>query len=204
MHSPTPSPGGRRERWSSKLCEHVHVAFLRGINVGGKHSLAMTALAAQFTESGCADVRTWIQSGNVLFSAAPPLARRIPTLVAAGISKRFGFEAPVVTCTAAELAAIVKNNPFLRDAPDPKFLHVVFLADPPDRSRAALLDPDRSPPDRFALRGSEIYLLCPNGVGKSRLTAQYFDSTLKTASTFRNWNTVLKMLELSRLPPRSG
>ena len=175
----------------------VHVAFLRGINVGGKHSLPMTALASLFTESGCADVRTYIQSGNVLFTAATPLARRVPALVAAGISKRFGFEAPVVTRTAAQLAAIAKNNPFLRDAPDPKFLHVVFLADPPARSRAALLDPDRSPPDRFALRGSEIYLLCPNGVGKSRLTAQYFDSTLKTTSTFRNWNTVQKMLELA-------
>lgn len=109
-----------------------------------------------------------------------------------------------MTRTAAELAAIAKNNPFLRDGPDPKALHVVFLADPPDRSRAALLDPDRSPPDRFVLRGSEIYLLCPNGVGKSRLTAQYFDSKLETTSTFRNWNTVLKMLELAHLPARSG
>ena len=182
----------------------VHVAFLSGVNVGGKHSLPMTALAALFTESGCGEVRTYIQSGNVLFTAGTALARRIPALIAAGISKRFGFEAPVVTRTAAELAAIARNNPFLRDGPDPKALHVVFLADPPDRSRAALLDPDRSPPDRFVLRGSEIYLCCPNGVGKSRLTAQYFDSTLQTMSTFRNWNTVMKMLELARLPARSG
>src|SRR6185295_6684934 len=109
-----------------------------------------------------------------------------------GISKRFGFEAPVVTRTAAQLAAIAKNNPFLREATDPKSLHVVFLAKSPDLPRAALLDPDRSPPDRFSLRGGEIYLLCPNGVGKSRLTAQYFDSTLETTSTFRNWNTVQK------------
>ncbi len=129
----------------------VHVAFLRGVNVGGKHSLPMTALAALFTESGCGEVRT-------------ALARRIPALIAAGISKRFGFEAPVVTRTAAELAAIAKNNPFLRDGPDPKALHVVFLTDTPDRSRAGLLDPDRSPPDRFVLRGSEIDLLCRNGV----------------------------------------
>ena len=182
----------------------VHVAFLRGVNVGGKHSLPMTALAALFTESGCGDVRTYIQSGNVLFTAATALARRVPALIAPGISKRFGFEAPVVTRTAAELAAIAKNNPFLRDRADPKTLHVVFLANPPDRSRAALLDPDRSPPDRFVLRGGEIYLLCPNGVGQSSLTAQYFDSTLKTTSTFRNWNTVLKMLELACLPARSG
>ena len=177
---------------------------MRSVHVGGKHSLPMTALAALFTESGCGEVRTCIQSGNVLFTSGTALARRIPALIAAGISKRFGFEAPVVTRTAAELAAIAKNNPFLRDGPDPKALHVVFLADPPDRSRAALLDPDRSPPDRFVLRGGEIYLLCPNGVGQSRLTAQYFDSNLETTSTFRNWNTVLKMLELSRLPAGTG
>ena len=182
----------------------VHVAFLRGINVGGKHSLPMTALAALFAESGCGDVRTYIQSGNVLYTAGTAIARRIPALIALGISKRFGFEAPVVTRAAADLAAVARNNPFLRDGADPRALHVVFLADPPDRSRAALLDPDRSPPDRFALRGSQIYLLCPNGVGRSRLTAQYFDSTLETTSTFRNWNTVLKMLELARLPARSG
>jgi len=109
----------------------VHVAFLRGVNVGGKHSLPMAALAALFTESGCGEVRTCIQSGNVLFTAGTALARRIPALIAAGISKRFGFEAPVVTRTAAELAAIAKNNPFLRDGPDPKALHVIFLADPP-------------------------------------------------------------------------
>ena len=70
---------------------------------------------------GCGDARTCIQSGNVLFTAGTALARRIPALIAAGISKRFGFEAPVVTRTAAELAAIARNNPFLRDGPDPKF-----------------------------------------------------------------------------------
>jgi uncharacterized protein (DUF1697 family) len=109
-----------------------------------------------------------------------------------------------VTRTAAELDAIARNNPFLRDAADPRTLHVVFLAERPGRSRAALLDPDSSPPDRFVLRGGEIYLLCRNGLARSRLTAQYFDSTLETTSTFRNWNTVLKMLELARLPARSG
>jgi uncharacterized protein (DUF1697 family) len=109
-----------------------------------------------------------------------------------------------VTRTAAELDAIARNNPFLRDAADPRTLHVVFLAERPGRSRAALLDPDSSPPDRFVLRGGEIYLLCRNGLARSRLTAPYFDSTLETTSTFRNWNTVLKMLELARLPARSG
>ncbi|MBI4519900.1 MAG: DUF1697 domain-containing protein [Gemmatimonadetes bacterium] len=176
----------------------VHIALLRGINVGGKHRLPMADLVAMFREAGCGDVRSYIQSGNVLFSADATLFRRVPGLISEAILDRFGFAAPVLTRSVAELADIAAHNPFVDDGVDAKTLHVAFLLDRPGKARIAALDPDRSPPDEFVVRGREIYLRCPNGMGRSKLTAPYFDSTLQTTSTARNWNTVRKLLELAR------
>jgi uncharacterized protein (DUF1697 family) len=174
----------------------VHVALLRGVNLGGRR-LPMKDLAAMFRDAGCGDVRTYIQSGNVVFEARPALARQVPALVSEAITDRFGFEAPIVTRTAAEMEDVASHNPFLKAGADPKTLHVVFLQDRPSKARVAELDPGRSPPDEFAVQGREVYLHCPNGVGSSKLTMPYFDSKLQTIATARNWNTVLKLVEMS-------
>ena len=185
----------------------VHVALLRGVNVGGKHALPMKTLAEMFRDAGCGAVRTYIQSGNVLFEAKPALALRIPGLIERAIAHRFGFEAPVVLRSAAQLRDVARGNPFLKAGADPKTLHVGFLRDRPAPPDIASLDPDRSPPDRFTLVGSEVYLHCPNGVARSKLTSQYFDSRLKTILTARNWNTVVTLLDLAQgadgLAPKS-
>jgi uncharacterized protein (DUF1697 family) len=175
-----------------------YVALLRGINVGGKNVLPMKDLAALFADAGCAGVKTYIQSGNVVFRAGPSLARRVPKVIADAISARFGIDAAVVTRTAEELRAIAEANPFLRDGADVATLHVAFLADAPEAARVAALDPDRSPPDVFVVLGREIYLRCPNGFGPSKLTNAWFDSKLATTSTVRNWRTVLKLVDLTR------
>jgi uncharacterized protein (DUF1697 family) len=176
----------------------IHVALLRGVNVGGKNILPMKALAAMFSDAGCADVRTYIQSGNVLFEADAALAGRVPGVIGKAISARFGFSPVIVTRTAAELGEVTRHNPFLKGSVDTRTLHVGFLLDRPSKANLAALDPKRSPPDAFAPRGREIYLQFPNGMGRSKLTSQYFDSTLETTITVRNWNTVLKLLELAR------
>lgn len=175
----------------------IHIALLRGINVGGKHKLPMRDLAALFEQAGCQDVRTYIQSGNVLFRAHRALAAKIPQLIAAAIALQAGMQIPVVTRTADELRAIIRRNPFLETHADLERLHVAFLADPPALLRLAQLDPHRSPPDTFQVHGREIYLHLPNGVARSKLTNAYFDSTLATVSTIRNWRTVLALLELA-------
>jgi uncharacterized protein (DUF1697 family) len=172
-----------------------HVALLRGVNVGGKNSLPMKELAKMFVDAGCDDVRTYIQSGNVVFRAKRALAQRVPSLVSAAIVKRFGFESPVLTRTAEELRVIAAKNPFLRKGADSDRLHVAFLASLPTSTKD--LDPKRSPPDEFVLQGREIFLHLPNGVGKTKLTNAYFDSKLRTTSTVRNWRTVLTLLDLA-------
>ena len=173
-----------------------HVALLRGINIGGNR-LPMKRLAAMFVEAGCEEVRTYIASGNVVFAASSALARRIPSLISASIRDEFGFEPPIVTRTAAQMEAIVAANPFVGTGVDEKTLHVVFLADVPTAAAAAELDLERSPGDEFAVNGGEIYTHCPQGVAGTKLSNAWFDSTLDTVSTARNWRTTRKLLEMA-------
>jgi len=173
-----------------------YLALLRGINVGGKNKLPMKDLTDLFVKAGCREVRTFIQSGNVIFSADPDRSTSLPGVITAGIAERFGLKVPVMLRTTDQLAYVVHNNPFIEEGADQNTLHVVFLADQPDDERVEKLDPDRSPPDVYIAWDQEIYLRLPNGAGNSKLTNAYFDATLATISTGRNWRTVTTLLEL--------
>lgn len=176
----------------------THVALLRGVNVGGKNKLPMRDLAEIFNEAGALEVRTYIQSGNVVFSATDTIARKIGSTVPKLIGTRLGFAPPVVLRSADELAEVAGGNPFLRARADEAALYVGFLADTPDAVRIVGLNPNRSPGDRYELRGRDIYMHLVTGAADTKLTTAYFDSTLATISTFRNWRTVLKLLEMTR------
>ena len=176
----------------------TYLALLRGLNVGGKNKLPMKDLIDIFVEAKCANVRTYIQSGNVIFTASPGLAARLPERITAQITKRFGFRTPMLLRTAQQLEDVIANNPFLQEGAAEEMLHILFLADLPSPVRVPSLDPDRSPPDSFIVRGQEVYLRLPNGVATSKLTNNYFDSKLATTSTGRNWRTVTKLLELMK------
>ena len=182
----------------------TYVALLRGINVAGKNRLPMKDLRAMFERAGCSDVRTYIQSGNVVFGASAKVAAQVGAQVTAAIAKQLGLKVPVVVRTASELAAVVADNPFLREGEALTRLHVAFLAHAPNEAAFAALDPERSPPDRFGLLGRELFLCCPNGMGRTRLTNDYLDRTLGTVSTVRNWNTVLALFELAASLQASG
>jgi uncharacterized protein (DUF1697 family) len=175
-----------------------YVAFLRGINVGGKNLLPMQRLARIFEALGCRDVRTYIQSGNVMFAASATLPPRVPRLIEQAILAEAGLDVPVLVRSAKELATVARTNPFQGPPADPKSLHVAFLARIPTAAQVATLDPQRSPPDEFVVAGREIYLRLPFGVARTRLTNAYFDSKLGTVSTLRGIGTIEKLLELCR------
>ncbi len=175
----------------------TYIALLRGINVGGRNKLPMKSLVAIFQRAGCAEVRTYIQSGNVVYKAPKEVAAGVPSAVSGAIEKTLSLKVPVVTRTAAELSRIVASNPFMTTGVDTKALHIAFLSETPAEARLAGLDPDRSPPDTFRLQGREIYLFCPNGLARTRLTNDYFDKTLSLTSTIRNWNTVQRLQVMS-------
>jgi len=174
------------------------VALLRGINVGGKHRLAMSELVGLFEEAGCRGVTTYIQSGNVVFKASEALAGMVAKEVRSRILTRHGFDVPIVVRTARELARVMDGNPFLKERVPTAALHVMFLSESPPASRAAKLDYAKSPGDSFVLVGREIYLHLPNGVARTKLTNAYFDAALGTISTGRNWATVAAIERLVR------
>ena len=175
----------------------THIALLRGINVGGHHKLPMKELAAMFAAAGCDAVRTYIQSGNVVFEADQTLAAKVPRLIGAAIDTAYGYQIPILTRSADELAAAIDANPYANDDIEARFKAVGFLVQAPDAEALARLDPEFSPPDRFTVIGREIFLCYPNGSARSKLTNAYFDSRLATISTVRNWRTTRKLLELS-------
>ena len=175
-----------------------YVALLRGVNVGGKRILPMKQLVTLFEAAKCVDVRSYIQSGNVVFAAPPEIVASLPALLEKKIADRFGFSVPIILRNHDDLARVARGNPFLQAGMPEQTLHVYFLAGAPNAAAIKSLDPNRSPGDRFHVAGREIYLHTPHGMGRSKLTSTYFDSKLSTVATARNWATVLKLLEMTQ------
>lgn len=168
----------------------TYVALLRGINVGGKNKLPMNDLRGMFTEAGCHDAQTYIQSGNVIFRADPDIVAPLPGVITARVAERFGYRVPVLLRTTEQIGDVIRHNPFVAAGAAEETLHVLFLTDRPSAASLDSLDSDRSPPDAFIVRGQEIYLRLPNGAGRTKMTNNYFDTKLATTSTGRNWRTV--------------
>ena len=171
-----------------------YLALLRGINVGGKNILPMKGLRELITDLGCENVTTYIQSGNVVFQAKAE--QELAGKIEAGILERFGVKSPVILRTLDELKRTVDGNPFLLEGSEESSLHVMFLKEQPSLERIKSLDPERSPGDRFAVVGRDIFLHLQNHAAKTKLTNAYFDSKLATISTGRNWRTVNRLREM--------
>lgn len=173
-----------------------YVALLRGINVGGKHSVPMRQLAEMFSGAGATEVRTFIQSGNVVFAATPTIAKTIPGTINEAIRKKLGHEVPVVMRSAEKFREALARNPFAKRKDFANFSHLLFCADKLSMANVKKLDAARSPGDEFACSEQEIYLWAPNGVGQTKLTNAYFDRVLETVCTQRNWRTAMKLSEM--------
>jgi uncharacterized protein (DUF1697 family) len=172
------------------------VALLRGVNVGG-NLLRMERLRVVCVELGLGDVRTYVQSGNAVFSAggsarhwAETLERRL-----AGESR---LPVSVMVRTVAEMSRVLAANPFLaEDGIDRAKLAVAFLDRAPSKVALNALDALSGGPDRFRHQGSEIYLHCPSGFARTRLTNNAFEKALSVRATSRNWNTVERLAAMA-------
>ena len=171
----------------------TQIMLLRGINVGRAKRVAMAELRALLAELGYENVRTLLNSGNMVLSeGAGETAARIEEALA----ERLGVSARVTVLTAAELTAIVQENPLLDRADTPSRLQCAFLFDPADRARLVSLLERRWEPEAFALGARVAYLWCPNGLSKSGLHKAIRD-ILDDRVTTRTWNTVLKLHALA-------
>lgn len=176
---------------------NTYIAILRGINVSGQKIIKMDALRQLFENSGFSNVRTYIQSGNVLFSSEQTNTSELEQLIASKIEKEFGFQVPVLILTHLELQQIVENNPFLNDeTKNPAFLHVTFLASTPVEDTIDQLTAKKAEQEAFFLTQNALYLYCPNGYGNTKLTNNFIESKLKTNATTRNWKTTLGLLKM--------
>jgi uncharacterized protein (DUF1697 family) len=171
----------------------IHIALLRGINVGGNRPVSMDKLQAFFVGLGLTEARTLLQSGNVVFrSGARPgaLERRLE----AESEKRLGLKAEFFVRTAQEWKAIIAGNPFPSEAKgNPGLLAVMLLKREPEAERFGALTAAITGPEIVRSAGRQAYVVYPAGAGNSRLTSSLIDRTLATRCTGRNWNTVLKL-----------
>ena len=175
----------------------IYIALFRGINVGGKNSLPMKELTGILEELGCQNVKTYIQSGNVVFQINEKNSSGLSDRLSAEINKLRGFAPSVLLLSLMELEKIVANNPFPEARNDPQVLHVGFLAAAPKRPDLGKLESLRLKNERFQLINSAFYLHAPDGIGRSKLAANT-ERLLGVSMTDRNWRTVGKILEMAK------
>ena len=169
------------------------VALLRGINLGGHNKVPMKELKPLFVNAGCDNVRTYIQSGNVVFDASMDLAARVPELMAARIEESFGVRTWLTIRSREEMRQTIANNPFADLNAPPTSVAVSFLAEPPKDGTIAYSKADESVPDKIIIAGKDVYLYLPNGFSGSKLNPKFFTKGL-TAGTTRNWRTITRLM----------
>jgi uncharacterized protein (DUF1697 family) len=174
-----------------------YIALLRGVNVGGK-TLKMADLLEVLKSKGFQNVRTYIQSGNIIFDENNIESGKLSVNIENIISKAFGISVNVIIRTEKELEKIVNNNPLIKTTNnDIDKLHVTFLRESPLPGTIQALETLKDKNEQYILIGKEVYLYCPNGYGKTKLNNANLEKKLKTIATTRNWKTTLKLLDLS-------
>jgi uncharacterized protein (DUF1697 family) len=176
---------------------NTYIALFRGINVGGSHMLPMKELKVLCEQNGCVDVQTYIQSGNVIFRSALTDVERLAKRLAAAVSKGYGFEPRVLVRTRADLEKAAAGNPFPEAGSNPTSVHLLFLAEPPQKPDLQACEALKAKTERFALEGSVFYLHTPDGFGTSKLAGRA-EKLLGVAATARNWRTVTTLLEMAK------
>ncbi len=169
----------------------IYIALLRGINVGGNKKIKMDQLRASLQAMGLEQVKTYIQSGNIVFKSANASPSVLSRKIEAKILGDFGHSVSVITRRADELDRTIADNPFLKDKKiDPEKLHVMFLSEVPDSAALKKLESLTTPPDQFRCLGKELHFYLPNGVAESVLMKKPVDRILAVVTTTRNWRTV--------------
>lgn len=173
----------------------TYIALLRGINVGGKRKILMKDLTNLFVDLNFNNIKTYIQSGNVIFDSSKKSNNIIEEKISEAIFEKFKFEVPVIVRTKAELQKIISQNPFADKNKDN--LHFTLLNEVPKKENIKLLTTQDFRPDIFHIKENNIFLFIEGKYHKSKLTNNFFESKLKVNTTTRNCKTIFKLLELA-------
>lgn len=175
------------------------ISILRGINVSGHKKILMAELKALYENLKFREVKTYIQSGNIVFKSDSKLFNiQLAKKIEKEIFAKYNFEVPVIIRTKEELKNIIDQNPFIKEKNiDLKKLHVTFLSETPAKNKIEQIKEVNFSLDKFIIKEKEIYLHIPNSYGETKLSNKFFENKLKVTATTRNWNTVNKIFELA-------
>ena len=176
----------------------THIALLRAINVGGHKKIAMSDLRGFVAELGFDDVRSLLNSGNLVFRGGAPPDVDLERLLEVEAEERLDLRTTFLVRTAKEWEAVIKRNPFREEAEsDPAHLVVIFLKDVPTSHAVNALQSAIRGPEVMRAEDRQLYIVYPAGIARSRLTNRLIEDTLGTQGTGRNWNTILKLSVLA-------
>ena len=177
-----------------------YISILRGINVGGHKKIKMADLKALYIELGLNSVSTYIQSGNLIFQSNETDISQLIQAIEDGILKQYGFEVPVMIRTADAWEEIIQNYPFgVNSLENLTTVLVTLLSTKPTEASFKTLMEHVKSPDLLVLYEDYIYLHTPNGYGKTKLSNNFIEKTLNVKATTRNWKSVMKLHELSKV-----
>lgn len=175
----------------------TYISILRGINVSGKNPIKMEALRKTYEHAGFSKVQSYVQSGNIIFQSDSPHTGELEREITRLIKMDFGFEVPVIVLTTGTFKRIIENNPFPQQGKDPGFFHVTFLSERPEQDAVPVIESKKSEGEAIAFSDEAVYLYCPDGYGKSRLTNAFIEAKLNVTATTRNWRTVNELLRIA-------
>lgn len=177
----------------------TYISILRGINVSGQKPIKMDALRKSYENLGFRSVTTYVQSGNVVFAGPPVKPEELALTITRQIQADFGFDVPVIVLTIDNLKQIIDSNPLLKDSDkDKAFLHVTFLSAKPPKFEINTIEEKRLSGEEISIADHAVYLYCPNGYGKSKLSNSFLETKLKVAATTRNWKTTNELLKIAQ------
>jgi len=175
----------------------AYVAMLRGVNVSGHNTIKMEVLRGLCQGLGFRNVETYVQSGNIVFQALLENPEAISKRIGETVLRSFGFDTPVIVRTSKEMRNVIGNNPFLKEKGiDSSKLHVTFLSETAQKGSEKKLETLATNPDRFYPASHEIYLYCPGGYGRTRLSNNAIEKALSVEATTRNWKTTNTLFEM--------
>lgn len=164
----------------------TYISMLRGINVSGQKSIKMEKLKELYESLKFNDIKTYIQSGNVMFECKDSDYKSLEKKIENKIKEKIGFDVVIFIRTRNELKKVIENNPFKED----ERIYVTFLSSVPSKIPIDEINKAKGKSEKYFISSREIYFSCPNGYGKTKLSNNFFENKLKVTATTRNWNTV--------------
>lgn len=176
----------------------TYISILRGINVSGRNLIKMDALKKMYAQLGFENSITYLQSGNVIFTAKKTDTKTLEEKISKQIETDFGYQVPVIVLSKKLLQTIIEGNPFAHDPEkENQFLHVTFLATTPANYDLKEIEDKKLAGEEVHCSGNAVYLFCPGGYGNTKLSNSFLEKKLKVQATTRNWKTTTELLKLS-------